>query len=103
MSKNCSLAEVIIVEHDQLGAEDIMTIDAILKGETNYKVLLLLDGYDEYTPGTNENIDRAIISTIGKCFLLLTSRPKPEHSRTHFLVKQIRDKMDGKVVIEGFQ
>ena len=102
VTKNSSLAEIIIAEHEQLEAEDTDTINAILKGKTNHKVLLLLDGYDEYTPGTNEHVDRAIKSTVGKCFLLLTSRPKPEHGRSHFLAKQIRDKMDGEVVIEGF-
>ena len=102
VTKNSSLAEIIIAEHDQLEEEDVVVINAILNGKTNHKVLLLLDGYDEYTPGTNEHIDEAIKSSIGKCFLLLTSRPKPEHSRNHFLAKHIRNKMDGEVVIEGF-
>ena len=102
VTKNSSLAEIIIAEHEQLEAEDTDTINAILKGKTNHKVLLLLDGYDEYTPGTNEHVDKAIKSTVGKCFLLLTSRPKPDESRKEFLAKQIRNKMDGEVVIEGF-
>ena len=56
----------------------------------------MLDGYDEYKPGTNEDIDSAIESTIGNCFLILTSRPGD------YLCKSIRDKMDGEIVIEGF-
>ena len=102
MTTNCSLADIILAEHDQLGQEDKEVIQAILSGKTNHKVLLLLDGYDEYTPSTNEHIDKVIKSTIGKCFLLLTSRPKPDHTAKHILAKQIRDKMDGEVVIEGF-
>ena len=102
VTKNSSLADIIIAENDQLKDKDAEVINAILEGETNHKVLLLLDGYDEYTPGTNEHIDRAIKSTIGKCFLLLTSRPKPDESRKEFLAEQIRNKMDGEVVIEGF-
>ena len=102
MTTNCSLGDIIIAEHDHLGQEDKDVIQAILTGKTNHKVLLLLDGYDEYTPSTNDHIDNVIKHTIGKCFLLLTSHPKPEHDNQHFLAKHIRDKMDGEVVIEGF-
>ena len=56
----------------------------------------MLDGYDEYKPGTNNDIDEAIESGIGNCFLILTSRPGD------YLSKSIRDKMDGEIVIEGF-
>ena len=51
---------------------------------------------------TNEHVDRAIKSTVGKCFLLLTSRPKHDETGKVFLAKQIRKKMDGEEVIEGF-
>ena len=54
-----------------------------------------MDGYDEYQPGTNKEIDRAIDATVGNCTLLLTSRPG-------YLKKQTRDKMDGEIMIEGF-
>ena len=56
----------------------------------------MLDGYDEYTRGTNRDIDRAIESTIGKCLLILTSRSGG------YVSKSIRDKMDGDVIIDGF-
>ena len=56
----------------------------------------MLDGYDEYKPGTNDEIDTVIESTIGNCFLILTSRPGD------YLSKPIRDKMDGEIIIEGF-
>ena len=61
-------------------------------------MLLLLDGYDEYTPGTNKELDRAIERTLGKCLLILTSRPQDGTDFT----RKIRNKMDGEVVIEGF-
>ena len=67
-----------------------------MEGDTKHRVLLLLDGYDEYKPGTNDDIDSAIESTIGNCFLILTSRPGD------YLSKSIRDQMDGEIVIEGF-
>ena len=57
---------------------------------------MMLDGYDEYEPGTNKNIDKAIQCTIGNCFLILTSR------QGSYLSKRIRDTMDGEILIEGF-
>ena len=56
----------------------------------------MLDGYDEYEPGTNKDIDEAIEFTIGNCFLILTSR------QGSYLSKRIRDTMDGEILIEGF-
>ena len=56
----------------------------------------MLDGYDEYTPGTNRDIDKVIESGIGNCFLILTSRPGD------YLKKEIRDQMDGEIIIEDF-
>ena len=95
VKKGSSLAEIIKKQHD--GLEEVSTkyIKSILKGDTKEKVLLMLDGYDEYKLGTNDDIDRAIESTIGNCFLILTSRPGD------YLSKSIRDKMDGEIVIEG--
>ena len=84
-------------EHD-LEKEDIPLLQDLLKGTTKYKVLLLLDGYDEYIRGTNTELDRAIEKTIGKCFVLLTSRPKEDKDFT----KNINHKMDGQVEIKGF-
>ena len=91
-----SLVEIIRKQHDGLRGISSKYIQSILEGDTNHKVLLMLDGYDEYKPGTNDDIDRAIESTIGNCFLILTSRPGD------YLSKSIRDKMDGEIVIEGF-
>ena len=74
----------------------------ILKGKSNHRVLLLLDGYDEYKPGTNNDIDRAIEHSIGNCFLVLTSRPDLPSGKEHYVRRQIRNKMDVEVIIEGF-
>ena len=59
-------------------------------------MLLILDGYDEYKRGTNKEIDEAIESTIGNCFLLLTSRTG------NYVTKRVRDKMAGEYTVEGF-
>ena len=97
-----SLLNLIIKQHGKLEAADSELVESILKGKTNHRVLLLLDGYDEYKPGTNIDVDRAIEHSIGNCFLILTSRPGRPSDDEHFLSKEIRDKMDGEVTIEGF-
>ena len=91
-----SLAKIVQLQHDTLDETPIEHIQAVLKGKTEHKVLLMLDGYDEYTRGTNRDIDRAIESTMGKCLLILTSRSGD------YVSKSIRDKMDGDVIIDGF-
>ena len=90
------MTEIIRKQHGGLKQVTDAYIQSILEGETNHRVLLMLDGYDEYKPGTNDDVDSAIESTIGNCFLILTSRPGD------YLSKSIRDQMDGEIVIEGF-
>ena len=104
VDKTSTIAELIISQHGKLEETDKEFIQSILAGQTNHKVLLLLDGYDEYTPGSNQHIDKATEHSIGNCFLILTSRPGSEsEGRTYIYVsKEIRDKMDGEVIIEGF-
>ena len=101
-NKTSTLPELIVSQHENLEEDDIKHIEDILKGKTNYRVLLILDGYDEYKPGTNKDIDRAIESPIGKCFLILTSRPDLPPKEGQYVSKEIRDRMDGEVMIEGF-
>ena len=98
-----SLAKLIIAQHEHLTEKDRKYVEALLLPETKQKVLLLLDGYDEYTTGTNKEIDKAIESGIGKCFTILTSRPGTDDSEDKtYVSKEIRDKMDGEVRIDGF-
>ena len=96
VDKTSSLVQLIINQHVYLEDIDHNFITLILKGKTNHNVLLLLDGYDEYSPGTNEGIDKLVNQGIGNCFIILTSRPG-------FLDKQIRDKFDGEITIHGFR
>ena len=100
--KTSSLAELIVKQHEKLEESNIKHIEAILKGKTKHRVLLIMDGYDEYKPGTNKDIDRAIESSIGNCFLILTSRPDLPSKDGHYVSKEIRDRTDGEVIIEGF-
>ena len=104
MNRNCSLVNLIIAEHEHLRDSDTNFLKSLLNGQTNHKVLLLLDGYDEYTSGTNSHIDKAIQSGVGKCFIILTSRPEHDSKveEKKFVPRDIRNKMDGEVIIEGF-
>ena len=96
-----SLAQIIKSQHN-LRKVKTEHIDSILDGETHHKVLLLLDGYDEYKGGTNIDIDDAIENKIGNCFLILTSRPGNDSGEKMFVNKKVRNRMDGEIVIEGF-
>ena len=89
--------EKIILEQHGLTNKDISEeeISDILRGR-NKKVLLLLDGYDEYTKGTNKDLDAAIEHTIGDCFLILTSRDGD------YISRETRNKLDGEIEITGF-
>ena len=97
-----SLAQVIIDQHEELDGEDREYVEALLSRKTKQKVLLLLDGYDEYAAGTNKALDKAIESGIGSCFTILTSRPGTDSGDKTYVSQEIRDKMDGEVRIEGF-
>ena len=97
-----SLAQVIIDQHEELDGEDREYIEALLSIKTKQKVLLLLDGYDEYTAGTNKALDKVIESGIGNCFTILSSPPGTDSGDKSYVRKEIRDKMDGEVRIEGF-
>ena len=73
VNDNSSLEKIIIKQHGLRG--DCVTesqIRCILRGTDESRVLIILDGYDEYKKGTNEDIDAAIEDTIGDCFLILT-------------------------------
>ena len=94
VDKTSTLPELIIKQHGQLNKVDNTRIKDILEGKTQHKVALLLDGYDEYKKGRNTEINRAIESGVGNCFIVLTSRPNS--------VENIREKMDGEITVEGF-
>ena len=85
------MAQLIIKQHG-LNGKNISEnqVKSVLEGQ---KVLLLLDGYDEYTKGTNKHIDSAIEDTVGDCFLFLTSRDG------EYISKKTQDKFDGEIKI----
>ena len=95
---NSSLENIIIKQHGfSEKTADVKELRSILDGESGCKVLLLLDGYDEYAEGTNDDIDSAVENTLGDCFLLLTCRDNDDYIRP-----KIRNMFDGEIELRGF-
>ena len=94
VNDNSTLEKIILKQHG-LMAKKIpeSQIQSILEGEAG-RVLLLIDGYDEYRKGTNEGIDDAIKNGFGECFVILTSRDG-------YIPQDILKEMDGEVEITG--
>ena len=94
VDETSSLAEIVQKQHDRIKDFPTGQIKSILEGRTESKVALLFDGYDEYQPGRNKEIDNVIQDGIGNSFIILTSRPG-------YVGDDIRKKMDYEVTIEG--
>ena len=93
VNNNSSLEQMIMKQHGLVGKKVTESqIRSILEEQS---VLLILDGYDEYTKGTNNDIDTAIEHTVGDCFLILTSRDGD------YINKETLDKFDGEIEITG--
>ena len=92
-----SIEDIIIAQHSRLKAKKVKPaeIRSILEGDTN-KVLLLLDGHDEYKTGYNVDIDEAIRKeSLGDIWLILTSRETEQ-------LYDVKKYMDAEVEIQGF-
>ena len=89
--------ETIIAEQHELLEEQENQLKRILDGINKYKVLLCLDGYDEYTLGTNEAIDQAIRAPNENYSILVTSRPGQYVSRS------VIDQMNFQLQLDGFR
>ena len=90
------LDEVIMKQHGRLKTENVSLseVKAIIQGETS-NILLLFDGYDEYTHGTNKYIDELLQNGKDNCMIIVSSRSGD------FLHK-IKPSMDEEVQITGF-
>ena len=94
VEKTSSLAEIVKKQHHRIKDFPTGQIKSILEGRLESKVALLFDGYDEYQPGRNKEIDNVLQSGNGNSFIILTSRPG-------YVDHNIRRKMDYEVTIEG--
>ena len=89
--------ETIIAEQHELFKEHKIRLKSILNGTIKRKVLFCLVGYDEYTLGTNEAIDRAISSPSENFDILLSSRPG------QYVNRRVIGQMDCQVRLDGFR
>ena len=88
---------IIITEHSGLKANEVSPteIKSILEDE-HHKVLLLIDGHDEYKTGRNTDIDEAIKKEkLWNCWMIITSRETEQ-------IKELKDNMDAEADICGF-
>ena len=93
---NISIENIIIAQHSGLKANKVQPaeIKSILEGDN--KVLLLIDGHDEYKTGQNTDIDEAIKKeSLWKCWIILTSRETEQ-------INDIKEYMDAEAEIQGF-
>ena len=97
VQKNQTVEEIIIKQHKGLKSRNVSPaeIKDITENE-NYKILLLLDGYDEFTPGSNQNIEDVIRTNIlPDSWMILTSRENEK-------LAEVRKFMDAEAEILGF-
>ena len=95
---NSTIEDIIISQHAGVKAKEVKPeeIKAILEGETKGKVLLLLDGHDEYKRGRNKDIDEAIEKQkLWNCWMIVTSRESEQ-------IKHVKEYMDAEAEIHGF-
>ena len=71
-------------------------LQPILEGKTNHNVLLILDGYDKYIPGTNKNIDMVVEMGLKSGSVIITC------CYGDYLHGQVQKQMDAVVDITGF-
>ena len=92
-----SIEDIIFGQHSRLKAKKVKPVEirSILEGDTS-KVLLLIDGHDEYRTGYNADIDEAIRKeTFGDIWMILTSRETEQ-------LYDVKQYMDAEVEIHGF-
>ncbi len=96
--ENQTLEDMIIEQHAALKRQKAYPaeIKKILEGEMNQKILLLLDGYDEYKKGASSDVDNVLVrQSLPHSCCLLTSRDNKE-------VAELRPHMDVEAEITGF-
>ena len=93
---NSPIENIIIAQHSGLKANKVQPteIKSILEGDS--KVLLLIDGHDEYKTGRNTAIDKSIKKeSLWNCWMIVTSRETDQ-------IKDIQEFMDAEAEIRGF-
>ena len=92
------IEKIIVQQHKGLKGNGVQPaeIKEILQNRRKMKVITILDGHDEYEPGTNSDIDHLIKKEyLRNCGIILASR-ETDH------LSEIREYMDIEVEITGF-
>ena len=93
---NKNIEEIIISQHPALFGNKVQSREIRSILEEDEKVLIILDGHDEYKPGTNSDIDKIITKFILRnCCVIITSRETKE-------LATIRGCIDAEAKITGF-
>ena len=95
---NDNIEDIIVAQHKGLRVTKVKPseIKQILEGETDHRVLLIMDGYDQYKRGTNVDIDSVIErESLWDCCVIVTSRNTEE-------LRDVRSHIDCEVEIHGF-
>ncbi len=90
--------EILIRQHKALKRNKIPPeqIKRVLEGQTESRVLLLIDGHDEYRTGINTSIDDAIKNESLNCWVVVTSRENEQ-------LQDVKKYMDAEAEIHGFK
>ena len=98
VENDTDIENIIVQQHKGLKGNDVQPeeIKSILQNRGKMKVVIILDGHDEYQPGTNSDIDHFIKKEyLRNCGIVLSSR-ETDH------LPEIREYMDTEVEIIGF-
>ncbi len=103
VSNDCSLERIILDQHGTLERQRVSELElkGILEGLTScdsaVRILYLIDGYDEYTPGTSIGIDNvcSLNDANEDSLFILSSRPGK-------FLHTIETNVDGELKITGF-
>ena len=93
-----NIERIIVDQHPGLCGNNVKPneIKTILEDKAQ-KVLIIMDGYDEYKPGTNTHIDKALTRhCLRNCWIVLTSRETEE------LASLREEYFDAEAEIKGF-
>ncbi len=73
---NDSLEHIIMEQHGRLKTMRVSPseVKAIIHRQPNSNILLMFDGYDEYSEGSNEDIDDILKNGRENCMILVSSR-----------------------------
>ena len=91
------LESIIIEQHGQLETMKVTVAEmkGICQEEPGAYIMYIFDGFDEYTFGTNSDIDRILVHGKHNTFVIISSRPGD-------FLQKIRQMSDEEVSITGF-